>query len=79
MEYSKSAMGGTYSAIFNFPINTDKYNITLTEKPIIQAPDHNISVDDYEVIVTTGCVDVQFKIGEIGYSIRCVFNITPRN
>ena len=71
---------GTYSAIFNFPINTDKYNITLTEKPIVQTSEYNVTVDDYDVRVTIGCVDVQFKVGSIsiGDSVNCVFNVTPK-
>ena len=69
-----------YWNIFIFPINTDKYNFTLTKNPIIPTSDNNITVDDYKVIVTTGCVDVQFKVGSvsIGDSVRCVFNVTPK-
>ena len=51
---------------------------TLTEKSIVQTSDYNVTVDDYNVIVTTGCVDVQFAVGSIGDSVRCVFNVTPK-
>ena len=69
---------GTYGAVFIFPINTDKYNFTLTKNPIIPTSDHNITVDNYDVIVNPGYVDVQFKVGNIGDTVTCVFNVTPK-
>lgn len=69
---------GTYGAVFIFPINTDKYNFTLTKNPIIPTSGDNITVDDYNVIVNPGYVDVQFKVGNIGDTVTCVFNVTPK-